>query len=169
MGINIDLNQIPNKKLLAITICILSMILPPFWFIYQFYRELFYKTDLLTLLILSLANGFPVILISIAVISLIKKTRTTDEWYINIILGSSLSAFTIYFPSVNFVKRYVPLKDALIHYRLVAAILFSFFILYIIYQVFLAIRERYRNRIKTPVAPADLHPHPNPTQNQSDT
>jgi hypothetical protein len=114
MGINIDLNRIPNIKLITVILLIFSSILAPFWFLFQFNKPLFYKIDLVHLILISACIGFPLTIINITLALVFSKfdPDSNDYNYQIIIYGSFITICVLYTPCIHTLNEKISLPAA---------------------------------------------------------
>jgi hypothetical protein len=94
----VDINKVPYSKSFSIVISILSAILGPLYFLYTFYNPLFLKLDILRLLLLCLAIGFPVIMVNSLLWAMISKEEKPIDKVIFLLMGGIQCLFVFYLP-----------------------------------------------------------------------
>jgi hypothetical protein len=146
-----------DKGFLIIVICF-GIIVAPLWFIFQFLPEIFKNYDLIKLLFLSLAIGFPITFTNFCFGSLtyfchkrarqITTTRKAEEedMYLMMYGAASLNIFIFYAPCINSYFTKMTTREAI---RMSAILGCSFFALTCIAFVIAKYEEEKSKKPKT--------------------
>jgi hypothetical protein len=171
MGINIDLHQIPNNKGIAIILMILSAILPPFWFMFQFALPVFKAYNLITILLLSVSVGAPILILHcLLAFILFDYLNSEKHWPRLGIMGAITTFIVFYYPSLKTLNNHQVTLASAIKISFWAEMYFLIALAGVrIIVIIIASKERKREYqvetvetdLNTPAPPVDP-PLPNP-------
>jgi hypothetical protein len=102
--IQIELHKVPNKRIVALIILTFAIVLAPYWFLFQYNKSLFFKTDLIPLLLICISIGLPVALFNLLMLTVIILEKEGPEnesvWFNRLIITAVCTIFIFYAPSV---------------------------------------------------------------------
>jgi hypothetical protein len=145
MEIQLDINKIPNPRVVTVFILSFTILIAPFWFIYQFAPIIYKNNSLIQLLLLSISIGFPLLLLNFLAITLniryLKKgnliyygikIKNENKILVNANQAALVTIFHLYFPLILTFRWHVTMEFAV---NSVAIIEVAFLIVQLIFKI----------------------------------
>ena len=99
----IDMEKIPHGRIINVVLLVLSGMLAPYWYIFEFAPQTFKTLDLVRLLLLCLSIGLTIILINCVFLAIFSSQPAEDVFSIgNITVVCILVLAVYFFPAVIF-------------------------------------------------------------------
>jgi len=104
--LDIDLTKVRYVIIALVVLFLFSSIIAPTWYLFQFAPTIFHKYDLVKLLILSSAIGFPIVIFNSILAMLVFEQGDTEkrhfegEFYTGVSVGSATTIAILYLPLI---------------------------------------------------------------------
>ena len=153
---HVDMEKIPHGRVINVVLLVLSGMLAPYWYIFEFAPQTFKALNLVRLLLLCLSIGLMVILSNCVFVAIFSSQPAEDVFSIGNITVVCISVLAVYFfPAVIFESgRKVDLWEAVRWSLLNEVLLLGIFFLSAVYDAF----SKRSHRVNNSSPPEDQGP-----------